>query len=45
MTLNRPWRLKTRYWAEHRSGVTGTPHVTRSSLARPRLMHIHCSVT
>ena len=41
MTLNRLWRLETRSWAEHKSGVTSTPHVTRSSLARPRLMHMH----
>jgi len=41
MTLNRLWRLKTNSWAEHKSGVTNTAHVTRSSLASPRLMYMH----
>jgi len=41
MMLNRLWRLKTRSWAEHKSGVMSTAHVTRSSLASPWLMHMH----
>jgi len=41
MMLNRLWRLKTGSWAEHKSSVTSTAHVTRSSLGSPRLMHMH----
>jgi len=35
------WQLKTGSWAEHKSSVTSTAHVTRSSLASPRLMYMH----